>query len=210
MHPNTAFRKSSAPKNVAFARGRGFGVLAISAKLGPLISHIPFALSEDGHMADLHLVRSNPILRHLTTALPAVIAVSGPDGYVSPDWYEVPDQVPTWNYVAVHLRGKLERLPQDEMHAMLNLQSAHFENMLPKRPWTTDKMTEEVLERMMRQIVPCRLSIDSIDGTWKLGQNKPDPVRLSAADQMEIHALGQDARLLSGLMRGPFDEHGDT
>ena len=46
---------------------------------------------------------------------PAVLAVIGPDGYISPDWYgtheQVPDQVPTWNYIAVHLRGILHPLP---------------------------------------------------------------------------------------------------
>ena len=208
MHPNPAFRKTPHARNIAFARERGFGTLAVNADGAPLLSHIPFALEEDGAFADLHLVRSNPILRLLDA--PAVIAVQGPDGYVSPDWYGVEDQVPTWNYVSVHLRGRLERLPQDEMHAMLNRQSAHFEAMLtPKTPWTTDKMTPEVLERMMRQIVPCRLHIDDIQGAWKLNQNKPDAVRLSAASHMEAFGMGADAKLLSGLMRGPFPDDGD-
>jgi len=54
-----------------------------------------------------HLVRSNPIAQCLRAGeRKAVLAVSGPDAYVSPDWYaRMPDQVPTWNYVAVHLRG---------------------------------------------------------------------------------------------------------
>ena len=34
------------------------------------------------------------------------LIVEGPEGYISPDWYGVADQVPTWNYVAVHLVGK--------------------------------------------------------------------------------------------------------
>lgn len=203
MHPNPAFRKTPVARNIDFARHRGFGVLAVNGAQGPLLAHIPFALREDGQSAVLHLVRSNPILATLDA--PAVIAVSGADGYVSPDWYGVPDQVPTWNYVAVHLRGHLERLPDGEMRDMLDRQSAHFEAMLaPKPPWTTPKMTPEVLERMMRQIVPCRLHISAIDGTWKLGQNKPDAAREAAADHMEAEGLGLEARYLSGLMRGPF------
>ena len=208
MHPNPAFRKTPRERNIGFAQERGFGTLAVNADDGPLLSHIPFALEEDGTTADLHLVRSNPILRLLDAK--AVVAVQGPDGYVSPDWYGVEDQVPTWNYISVHLRGRLERLPQDHMHDMLDRQSAHFEAMLtPKVPWTTDKMTPDVLERMMRQIVPCRLHIDDIQGTWKLNQNKPDAARLAAADHMEAFAVGQEARLLSGLMRGPFTKTGD-
>ena len=116
MHPNPAFRKAEDAQNIEFARDRAFGVLAINADGGPLMSHIPFQLSEDGTYLEAHLVRSNPILRALVDGpLEAVIAVSGADAYISPDWYGVADQVPTWNYVAVHLRGSLRALPQEEL-----------------------------------------------------------------------------------------------
>ncbi|MEM8849974.1 MAG: FMN-binding negative transcriptional regulator [Pseudomonadota bacterium] len=201
MHPNPAFRQTAETDALAFARTRSFGTLAINAEGGPLLSHIPFLIADDGETADLHLVRSNPILRHLPSD--AAIAVQGPDGYVSPDWYEVPDQVPTWNYVSVHLRGRLDRLPQDTMRDMLDRQSAWFETRLPKPPWTTDKMTPDVLDRMMRQIVPCRLTLTDIHSTWKLNQNKPDDVRLRAAKAMESAGIGSETLLLSQLMQNP-------
>jgi transcriptional regulator len=149
----------------------------------------------------MHLVRSNPILRLLPCD--AVIVVMGPDGYVSPDWYGVEDQVPTWNYVAVHARGRLERLPDAEMRAMLDRQSADYEARLaPKPPWRVDKMSPEALERMLRQIVPCRMAVASVDATWKLSQNKPDAVRLRAAEAVE-GGLGSELVALAGLMRAP-------
>ena len=80
MHPNPAFWGESAARTLAFARERAFGTLAVNADGGPVLSHIPFVL--DGEAVDLHLVRSNPILRALPA--PAVIAVAGPDAYVSP------------------------------------------------------------------------------------------------------------------------------
>lgn len=211
MHPNPAYRKADTARNIVFARARGFGTLAVNHDDGPLISHVPFALAEDGQSADLHLVRSNPILRLLDQSQNVVIAVTGPDGYLSPDWYDVPDQVPTWNYVAVHLRGTLEKLPQDDMREMLDLQSAHFEDqLLPKTPWQTAKMTPDVLDRMMRQIVPCRLTINQINGTWKLSQNKPDDVRLRAADRIETSTTGVETQALAQLMRYPPDETGSS
>jgi transcriptional regulator len=207
MHPNPAYRQTSHARNLAFARDRAFGTLAITAPQGaPLLSHVPFLLDAAGASADLHLVRSNPIARALMAGpMDAVIAVTGPDGYVSPDWYQMTDQVPTWNYIAVHLRGRLEALPHSDMRDMLDRQSAHFEEQMSyKAPWRTTKMTPDVLDRMMRQIVPFRLHIGSVDGTWKLSQNKPDDVRLRAADAMEAYGMGQETALLSALMRGPF------
>jgi transcriptional regulator len=202
MHPNPSFHTQTADRNLAFARARAFGVLAVSGPDAPIMAHVPFLIAADGVQLDLHLVRSNPIVRALKEPLKATIAVSGADGYISPDWYGAPDHVPTWNYVAVHLSGTLELRPQDEMHALLDRQTAHFEDqLLPKPPWKTHKMTPDVLERMMRQIVPCRMIIDGVDGTWKLNQNKPDALRLRAADHVEARTIGSETATLAALMR---------
>ncbi|WP_373355254.1 FMN-binding negative transcriptional regulator [Pseudoroseicyclus sp. CXY001] len=192
MHPNPVFRGQSAAANLAFARERGFGVLAVTVEGAPLLSHIPFVMPSDD-LVEAHLVRSNPIARALLTApLPARLAIQGPEGYISPDWYGLEDQVPTWNYVAVHLTGRLEARPAEELRAHLDRLSAAFEARLaPKPPWLVSKMPEELLARMMRQIVPVRLAVEDVDGTWKLGQNKPEPARLAAAEAVggEIGAL---------------------
>ncbi|MBQ0750580.1 MAG: FMN-binding negative transcriptional regulator [Roseovarius sp.] len=204
MHPNPAFRQAPAARNVEFARARGFGILAVCSPEGPLMSHIPFLLNADGTQAEFHLVRSNPIARLLTGPVRARLAIEGPHSYVSPDWYGVEDQVPTWNYVAVHLVGEVTLQPQEGMRDLLDRQSAEFEARLaPKPEWRAEKMTPEVLERMMRQIVPCAMRVDEIAGTWKLGQNKPEEVRLRAADYLGPAGQGQETDLLAEWMRAP-------
>ncbi|WP_170561688.1 FMN-binding negative transcriptional regulator [Ruegeria atlantica] len=203
MHPNPAFRAEETSHHIVFARDRAFGVLAMSTDEAPLISHVPFLLSEDGALAELHLVRSNPIARILKDSSTARIAVTGPDGYVSPDWYGIDDQVPTWNYVAVHLTGQLERRPPEELLELLNRQSAFYEARLrPKPPWTTGKMSPDALDKMMRMIVPFRFHVEDIQGTWKLNQNKPDAARLSAADHMANEGIGSELEALQKLMIG--------
>lgn len=202
MHPNPVFHDAAQARNLAFARARSFGVLAISTDAAPHLSHVPFLLNAEGTAADLHLVRSNPIARMGEGPFAATIAVSGPDSYVSPDWYGVADQVPTWNYIAVHLSGTFVRLPQETMRDMLDRQSAGFEGRLtPKTPWQTRKMTPEVLDKMMRMIVPFRFTVTGIDGTWKLGQNKPEAVRIVAARELAQHGIGSEIAHLAALMR---------
>ena len=201
MHPNPIYHDADRAQNLDFARTRAFGVLAVSTAEAPLISHVPFLLSEDGTSADLHLVRSSPITRVLKSPQAARLAVSGPDGYVSPDWYGLADQVPTWNYVAVHLTGSLEQRPQDELLGLLDRQSAFYEaRLLPKPPWHSDKMDREALERLMRMIVPVRLSIETVEGTWKLSQNKPEPARTAVADQITT-GFGAELDDLARMMR---------
>lgn len=203
MHPNPVYHDADAAQNLGFARERGFGVLAVNGPDAPMLSHVPFLLSEDGKVAELHLVRSNPIARALKEPLQAKIAVAGPDSYISPDWYGLADQVPTWNYIAVHLTGMLELRPQDELHDLLDRQSAVYEDrLLPKAPWKTAKMSDGVMDKMMRMIVPCRMQITAVDGTWKLGQNKPDAARTGAAEHAKAYGFGSEADVLAALMQG--------
>jgi transcriptional regulator len=201
MHPNPAFRTESRAQNLAFARARGFGTLCLNGEAGPLLSHVPFVLDADGAEAELHLVRSNPIARSVTAPTAAAIAVQGPDGYVSPDWYGDAGQVPTWNYVAIHLRGTLEPEEPAAMRAHLDSLSANFEGRLPKTPWTADKMEPDTLDRMMRTIRPFRFRVAEVHGTWKLNQNKYDAMRLAAADAVAGSGIGQELDALAALMR---------
>jgi transcriptional regulator len=203
MHPNPAFRQEPSDRNLAFARARGFGVLSVNGPEGPLAAHLPFLLNENASFAEMHLARSNPIAR-AGLPLPALLAVSGPDAYISPDFYgphaEVPDQVPTWNYVAVHLRGMLEPLEGDVLRAHVDALSAEQEGRIKgKAPWTSAKMTEGAMTRMLRMILPFRLQVTAVEGTWKLNQNKPRDVRARAAGALAQRDAA--ARQIAALIR---------
>lgn len=205
MHPNRAFRQADRTENLAFARSRGFGVLMLSGGTEPLASHIPFAVGEDGTGLEAHIVRSNPIRARLEAAgeagVRALIAVSGPDAYISPDWYGTADQVPTWNYVAVHLRGCLTLGNSSDLSGHLARLSANFEARVPnKEPWTLDKLSNEAFERMTRMILPVFMAIDDVQGTWKLSQNKPDMARSGAADGLAESGEGFEIDKLIRLM----------
>lgn len=203
MHLNPAFRSKNDRHSIDFVRQRAFGVLTVNGPEHPLVAHIPFRLNEKTASIELHLMRSNPIWHAAETELPALIAVTGPDGYISPDWYDVPDQVPTWNYVAVHLHGTLSRVPQIELKDVLDRLSDTFESRLaPKTPWRSAKMSDGVMDRMMRMIVPMRMTITNIESTWKLNQNKSDELRMRAASKVET-GFGSELAALATLMQAP-------
>ena len=202
MHPNPVFRRHPRNWALAFARERGFGALTVAGPEGVLAAHVPFVLDEDRVLA--HVVRANPLARHLGRGpADALLIVSGPDGYVSPDWYGEPQLVPTWNYVAVHLRGELRLLDDAALRPILDRLSHAFETRLaPKPPWKTDKVDDGLLARMMRQIVPLEMSLESVDSTAKLNQNRSDAARAGAAAALEAGGTpGMETRTLAALMR---------
>lgn len=104
-----------------------------------------------------------------------LLAVNGADAYVSADWYASPDQVPTWLYQAVHLTGPVRKLSDGELGPHLDLLSAKFENWLaPKPPWTSTKMTAARLEALKKAIVGMVMTVEEIEGSFKLNQHKSD------------------------------------
>ena len=206
MYQNPTFRNSDTNHTIDVARDRGFGMLTINGTDAPIAVHLPFVISEDGSYLEAHTMRTNLVLRELNTPKSALMVVSGPDAYISPDWYGVEDQVPTWNYIAVHLRGTLTKLPHDELRGILDRISAHFETRLaPKPVWTAEKMTPGVMDKMMRMIVPIRMEIESADSTWKLGQNKTAAARQGAADGLETSPVGMLPSEIATHMRNLKD-----
>ena len=83
MHPNPIYRTTPEDKALAAALDRGFGTLTAFTDEGLQAAHIPFALNEE--VLELHLMRANPLAK--ASPIPALLAVSLGDAYVSPDWY---------------------------------------------------------------------------------------------------------------------------
>jgi len=204
MHPNPSFRRVEQAETLNFIKAHGFGTLTINGADGPLLAHVPFWVNETATRVEAHLARSNSILRALKDGpQKAVLSIMGPHSYVSPDWYEIEDQVPTWNYVAAHLRGDLGLEPSESLPDHLDRLSKRFEDQLEGPNWTMDKVDPEALNRMLRMIVPISMSGISIEATWKLGQNKDAGPRQSAGSEVRRQGIGIGLNDLADLMQSP-------
>lgn len=205
MHPNQTFRQTDPIDALQFASDTGFGVLAVNGTESPLFAHVPFYV--EGDSVYLHLVRSNPIARICKTRLDAKLIINGPHGYISPDWYGVEDQVPTWNYIAVHLIGALEPLPAEELRTLIDRLSDKFEEQLtPKPVWKSAKVDPDAMAKMMRVIQPFRLDIQDVDSTFKLNQNKSDAARRGAADALARSDVGSETNRLAAFMSAQLEK----
>ena len=184
MHPNAAFRWENRDAMRALAKDIGFGMLFLNTPDGPHVAHLPFVFLDDDRIG-FHMARNNAIARYLDGA-EALFVINGPDGYISPDYYGIPDQVPTWNYVAVELVGSVVKMDEAALIAQSDALSHHQESKLaPKPVWTRAKMADGMFEKMLRGIYGFEMHITTWRSTLKLGQNKADAVRIAAADGAE-------------------------
>jgi len=164
--------------SLAFAERRGFATVCAFDGNKPIASLLPFYLdyADDGTArAMFHVARHNPLVDLANGTTSWLLAVSGADAYVSADWYVSPDQVPTWLYQAVHLTGTVRKLSDDELAVQIGALSAKYENWLaPKKPWTTSKMTAGRLEALKKAIVGLVMTVEDVEGSFKLNQHKSE------------------------------------
>lgn len=193
MHPARPFRVEDRQDLLAFVRAHPFVTLAVAAGGRPFVAQAPVVVREldFGEVAlDFHLSRGNALAPYLVQGFRAVALATGPDAYVSPDWYGSPDQVPTWNYVSAEAEGLVAPLSAAETLVLLDDLSAQEEERLsPKPPWTRDKMTPARFEALLRGIVGCRLGVERLEGTWKLGQNKSAAERAAVVAALGDHPV---------------------
>jgi transcriptional regulator len=168
-----------------------------------MVSHVPL----------LHEASAGPhgvLIGHVAAANPHAAVISegatfavfhGPQGYVSPNWYENPaSSVPTWNYVAVHVHGCIERIDRlDAKRDIVDQLSSRYESSFPT-PWTSAKMEPALLDRMLGAIVGFRMTIERIDAKFKLTQNRSAADRAGVIDGLETRGSASE-RALAHWMR---------
>jgi len=146
----------------------------ITQNEGKLIgSHIPFVLDrEAGAHGRLrgHVAVGNPQLAHLKSGSEALVMFQGPHSYISPSWYAAQENVPTWNYTAVHAYGRPKILDRDGLILLLkdlvHQNERHFE-----QPWDFDPQAPWI-DKMLPQIAAFEIPIERLEGKFKLNQNR--------------------------------------
>lgn len=200
MHPSNLFRQTDRSALAAAVAARGLATIVGVSGARPLAAQAPVLLEADRLW--FHLSRGNPLTPVLSAGAAGLAVITGPDAYISPDWYGAEDQVPTWNYLTVEIEGPVRALDAADAARVLDDLSAAFEARLaPKPPWTRDKMSPGRFEAMLAGIVAFEMTVERLEGTWKLGQNKPADQIAGAVAALEA-LPDDDSRRIARLMAG--------
>jgi len=188
MHPNPLYRSDDRALCESLIDQIGFGMVFAATPDGPRVAHTPLISTGDGAV-QFHLARGNALARHLDGAT-ALILVNGPDAYVSPRWYAKRDTVPTWDYVALELEGRVRRMDAEGLEGFLSAAIARHEGRLEGAPWRAEETSRQVWDSLMRGIIGFELEVLAWRPTLKLSQNKPaaDRARIAAGLEAAGHA----------------------
>jgi len=166
---------------------------------GPLATQLPLMIETDGEGRDHiigHFARANPHWKSAGGAM-GLAVFRGADGYVTPDWYatkrETGKVVPTWNYVTVQARGRIDLVEDRDGAKQIVERLTDAMEQRRAQPWAVDDAPAPYIETMLRGIVAFRMEIDTLTGAAKLSQNKAEAdlegVRAGVGEGELLHAM---------------------
>ena len=129
-----------------------------------------------------HISKANPQWNQFKTDSEVLVIFSGPHGYISASWYDHVN-VPTWNYIAVHVYGKVKIIEGDELYQSLKSLVDKYE-IISDNPVSLEKMPADYVRKSMNGLVGFEITISNMEATYKLSQNRDEKNQKSIIDAL--------------------------
>lgn len=187
-------------------RARPLATLVAQCESGLVANHIPVqTLDEPAPLGCIrgHVARANPLWQDYRRETQALAIFQGPQAYISPSLYPSKQKsgevVPTWNYAVVHASGTVKFIedPLWLRSFVAGLTAAHEEQRAT--PWAIDDAPPAYIDKMLRLIVGFELSISSLEGKWKVSQNRTQADREGVRRSLDSN-VDADSREMAAAM----------
>ncbi|MCB0501291.1 MAG: FMN-binding negative transcriptional regulator [Bacteroidetes bacterium] len=180
------FREDDIDKIKAFMKAYNFGVILSNDGSAMTGTHLPFLMqeSDDGTFSLVsHLAAANPQLKHWEKSTNCLVIFSGPHGYVSPNLYAEQQNVPTWNYIAVHVYGNIKVYNDFEQKKVILNQSIQcFE---PDYQQQFESLDPKYRDKLINGMTGIEVQITQLEAKYKLSQNKSEISRKNVGDHFK-------------------------
>jgi len=168
-----------------FVQKNSFGTIVTTEQGKPIATHLPLGLTKKGddYYITGHMAFGNPQWRTFETCEDVLVMFQGPNAYISSSWYSH-ENVPTWNYQAIHMYGKASILEKDELIEELTGMLEKYEHY-SENPVLWDKLSPELLENQLKGIVGFKIKVEEIQAAYKLSQNRNETDYISIIDKLQ-------------------------
>jgi transcriptional regulator len=204
MYTSPNFQAQSIHQVEDFLMKNGFAIVVSQQDGIPMATHIPLFLTTKPNGERVfsgHFAKANPQWHTIFEQKQVLAIFSGAHTYISSSWYDHVN-VSTWNYIAVHIYGKMRLIEGDELLQSLKDLTDKYElhgTTPSKNPMRVEDMPEKYVHREMRGIVGFEMSIDTIQATFKLSQNRNDVSHTNIIEQLEARNEGDDVKIAAAM-----------
>ncbi|MXO89460.1 FMN-binding negative transcriptional regulator [Pontixanthobacter aquaemixtae] len=198
MHPNPTFRSEDRALLETLIDQIGFGMVFAQTPDGPRVAHTPLLSTGDGAV-QFHLARGNALTKTLD-GTNGLIVVNGPDAYISPRWYEERGTVPTWDYISVELEGRIRRMNDEGLEALLHSFIEKHETRIGGEQWSAQETPDSVWQSLFKGIAGFEMEILAWRPTLKMSQKKSSEDRERIASGLDEAGSSALAHLMRTLV----------
>lgn len=139
--------------------------------------HIPLILHKNNCLIG-HIALANDLHRVIKDNSDVMAVFQSENTYISPNYYPTKQvthkHVPTWNYQAVHVYGKINfGYSRKEKAIAVSKMTTHYERALfADKAWKMADAPKDYMENMLENIVSISIDIDKVIAKSKLSQNR--------------------------------------
>ena len=172
MYTPEHYKNENITEVKAFLKQYSFGILVSQVEGRPWATHIPLELDVDEKGNDVlisHIAKANPQWKYFSSTTEVLCIFNGPHSYVSSSWYQK-EEVPTWNYIAVHVYGKLRILDEPEVLASMHKLVDKYEQQ-SECPVSVANLSANTMKQV-KGVVGFQIEITEIQATKKLSQGR--------------------------------------
>lgn len=192
------YREEDRQKILAFLKQNNFAALVTFDGERPIATHIPVEVvdSENGWTIYGHISGANPQKKTFGEH-EALLIFQGPHTYISARWYDKVD-APTWDYMMVHVYGKLREIQRDELYSVL---SRLIQNQEPEPSYRLETLPQEMVDRYLTGIVGFAVDVTRVDAGSKLSQGKTESERGHIVSELEKRGDENSAAIAEAIHR---------
>ncbi|WP_252504475.1 FMN-binding negative transcriptional regulator [Sporosarcina sp. Marseille-Q4943] len=195
------FKVTDVNEILNFVQENSFGTIVTTKKGRPIATHLPFGFTkhEEDFYITGHMAYGNPQWRTFEETDDVLIMFQGPHAYISSSWYSQ-ENVPTWNYQAVHMYGKVSIQTTDELMEdltkMLEKYEGHREN-----PVLWETLSPKLLESELKGIVGFKIKVEEIQAAYKLSQNRNETDYHNIIEQLQKEGNPQSQQVAERMKK---------
>jgi transcriptional regulator len=183
MYKLKYFTETDTEKVIAFMKQYSFAVITGHGEY-PVATHIPLEIiqQDDKMFFTGHIMKNSDHHRSFSQNDKVLVVFNGPHCHISASWYSDPNVASTWNYMAVHAKGKISFGDEAFTRKLVEDLTNKYES--PESISAFNKLPVEYIDRLLKSIVGFTIEVESFENVFKLSQNHDEATRKSIIEHL--------------------------
>jgi len=186
MYKLSHFTETHQDAVIAFMRENSFAIITAIGETYPVVTQVPLFIdiNEEGKIfLTGHIMRKTDHHRAFEKNDHVLVLFTGPHTYVSASWYTTPQTASTWNYMTVHVKGKISLLDEAATYKAIKNITEKYEGKETAAAF--HKMDDDYIAAMLKAIIAFSIEVESMENVFKLSQNRDEQSKKNIIEALQ-------------------------